>query len=246
MKAQEERIKLIEEIENNYLDYAVRRNPNILEDEQRLIREIADIAKGNKTYPSNLNDQLSTNIYYTANDFLLNLTSRYHKELEWTEKDELITGFLTKATLTQKHCYGHWNLIGNKLSMPFDTPGLDSFLSFIHSLGITDEMITMNVGVNYYSAFSTRNNNNEIVETYFANYIKPKLKDSSSLLGLKKTKGLGSVLDELVEHKDRRHNSHVVLKYIMENCPECINDFEKYVTLVNYHGNALNMAMSQS
>jgi len=240
-KTPEEKNDFIKKLEEMYLDYAVRRNKDFVEKEQAAIRVISQVARGEINYPSNLNTELLANNYFTARDFLQNICARNFREFNWSEKDELIKGYLTNQTLTQQNNYYQWHYVLNKLSLPAGTPGAESFINFLHSLDISDTEITKRLGANPHASIYTRNEDKEIVETCFAAYIKPKLNASSSFLGLKKTPGLGVVLDELVKEKDRRNNSQVILKFLLDNSPESITDLNKYVVFTNYNGENLNM-----
>ena len=193
MESQEQRDQLIGEFESNFLDFAIRRNPLNLAAEQETIKTIADIARGNRAYPANLNDLISAHNYYTAGRFMYHIIVQNDKNFGWTEKDELVRGYLTKEALAQPHNHGQWGFIRTKLCQPIGTPGIDSFIQYLHSIGITDELLVRNIGKQFHLAFWTRNDDNETVETYFANYIKPKLKGSSSVLGLKKRAGLSLI-----------------------------------------------------
>ncbi len=236
MKSQEEKNKKINDLENNFIDFAVRRNYKNLDQEKEIIKVIADIARGNKNYPITLNNQMSINHMHTANHFLRDLILRYNNVFQWTEDDELIKGYITKESLAQQHSYSQWNFVRNRLCVPIDTPGVDKFIKYLYKLEVNDEELVKKVGSFFNIAFVCRGGDNKIVETYFANYIKPKLEDKSSLLGLKKTKGLGSILDKLVLENENRNNSHIILRYLMENCPDCIVNFDKYVTIKNHSG----------
>jgi len=176
---------------------------------------------------------------------LAQLTANNYKIFKWTEKDELIKGYLTKKSishLTNKSSYQQWRFISALMSSPAGDVDVDSFVDFLHNLEVTDEQLVKSLIQYSYNLFKTFNSQKEKVETNFARYANDKLKGKSSFLGLKKTKGLGEIIDNAVNGDSRGQKASMVLEYLIEKNPDSISDFNKYLIYTHYTQRDINLA----
>ncbi|MEM9546717.1 MAG: DUF4132 domain-containing protein [Bacteroidota bacterium] len=240
MLTQKEKIELIDSLEANYLDFAVRSKHQKPEAQQAVIKTISEVAKGNKVYPPTLNSEIATYNHYAAVYYLQQLLTHNYKKFGWAEKDELVKGFLTEAALKKQNNYAEWQFIIKKLIQPAGDRSFDNFMQYLKNAGVTDVELVNKISSSANRAFTTMNSENKLVDTYFASYIKPKLKSTSSFLGLKKTKGLGSVLDATVGNAERNGHRSAILAFLLEHDPDSVSSLEKYVTYVNYNGECLD------
>lgn len=230
MITQEEKIELIEQLEAKYRDESSRRNnPEV---EHTILKEIALIAKGEKKYRSSLISEIYINNYHAAQRFLSELLIWKYDQFNWTEKSEFVKGFLNKNTINSANNRLQWGYIKRKFQLPTGHPTVDDFLEYYKQLDLTDEELTARMARYPEGAFYTKTADQTYEDTCFATYIKPKLKGKSSLLGLKKGQGLGSVLDGSVDN-ERSNNAHVILKFLLENSPNSITNLNKYL-VYNY------------
>ena len=238
MQTHQEKIALVNDIESNHLDYALRNNKINPEVEQALIRDIAAAARGEKKLDQPIHLSLANSYYYSIRSLLGSIINNPDFLSMWSEKDSWIQEIFNSQTIKNPNLYYQWRLIMKVFFQPAGSPGFENWLEYIQSIGLTDEELTLKLGAVNHQAFQTQNADKEIVNTCFAEYIIPKLKSSSSYLGLKKTAGLGSVLHRITTQDQHRRGHNGILTFLLKHDQDSIDDYQPYITNVTYNNQA--------
>ncbi|MDF1698543.1 MAG: DUF4132 domain-containing protein [Saprospiraceae bacterium] len=244
MGNQADRIEQINTMEGRHLDMTLRRNRQNPEEEQKIIKEIASIARGEINYSPNLNSTIEANNFHSAQYFLQALTFRSLNLFNWDENDELIKGYVTAGTLRQKHNYYQWQYIAQKLKAPAEN-NLDSFISFLNKLGLSNENIVKYVASFDRNVFSHYTKERTLKDTFFKKFITTNIEGKSSFFGLRKEKGLGAILNEVAEDHEKNCNRAAVLKILLEHDPKSIKSIDTYILPHGRHSDRLNLESLQ-
>lgn len=244
---QEAKIEFIENTSRSYIESYSTRNILNKEENISLIKNITSFLKADETIDPLLTFKLrNSNDYRPAIDFVAALLipgSRFKNEnfitsKFWSENDAFIKGILTKENLyLGSHLYFLWLFITSKLTSEHGNSSRN-FIDYLHNIGITDEILLQQIMRCSSNPFVL---NDETVaageiekESGVAEYLKPLLKDGTSLFGLRKNLGLGGTLQQFVKEQSDIKSKFAILKFLYENAPEYLEgNFHNYLDILS-------------
>lgn len=206
-----------------------RLQENEIDEHRSIVDDFVLSANGEKKIDAKMINHLFFKNNYALIEFISSiLTKNFSDEIRtvnfWSEKDSFIQELFSKENLALDS-YILWNFIQYKIIYS-SLNEIESFISFLENRGASLEVIVEKV-MNY-NLLYTRLGRKEYIESTFATFLKSRLKGSSSLLGLKKTKGIGDHLHELIKSNKLTYNKFEVLRFLFDNAPECLQEEYNY------------------
>ncbi len=232
-----------------YIEYCLGNNQRLVERDRHndpkdgdLLPGLAKMALGELAVPENVRQKLhNVPVYRYSRRFLQEIlygTVRDKRRTKscsfWSLEDPFIKGLLAKDTLYQQDSPAYMlPLVCSKLA--FESGGESkAFIDRALELGVTEDALIIQM-LRYSSPFEIIEMNPETrsVEyspSGFAEFILPKLKPSSSLLGLKKSRGRGQFIHDLVKSQMHLPSKFAIFKFLLRHDPEVIgNEHEQYL-----------------
>ncbi|MFV0540536.1 MAG: DUF4132 domain-containing protein [Aestuariibaculum sp.] len=225
------KLAFINKTESNYLDYVLKSRNDNIEAQQELIRQLASVARNEAGF--------NTEYLVRLQDYKFDYADRFIKELLtgrnsdgsaaniWTENDTFIKHLVNQNTVVGDKRYLALHFIVSKLTAAYN--GSLSFINYVKNIGLSDEDIIGTVFQMSWKMFET----NDGKPTLFKHYLLENLKDKSSFLGLKKEKGLASIIDSLIQTGATKRHQTAILRLLLNHAPNAVTDIQRYMVQVN-------------
>ena len=252
-------------IERSQRDNNDYRNPNVKQENQDLINRLTEIALNEGPWDKDLTDSLLSKSSYHARRFLQSILKERNPQLPnhsssyfWSIDDLLIQKLLWYQHFNHPDMHHIcWGFASEKLTKS-NGPDCDKLIAWIRDQGFEEqEMVEEILKESSYWGHSSpfefirweQDGSRTLCESAIGRYLKPRLHTSSSFLGLKKNKGLGEAIHQLIENSGK--NSRIwndrfklaVLKFLYENAPKLLEGrYKVYLTRTGYRTSSPNLS----